>query len=60
MAGGTPADPGFRIYGKNQAADKFNDMVKVKQRVRALTKNVAANDIGAQAGEFSFRGSITG
>ena len=35
-------------------------MVKVKQRARALTKNVAAAEMGIPAGEFSFRGSATG
>ena len=28
--GSHSVEPGFRVYGKNQAAREFNDMVKVK------------------------------
>ena len=42
--GSQSVEPGFRVYGKNHAAREFNDMVKVKARVRL-----------AQIEDFSFR-----
>lgn len=61
-SGSHSLEPGFRVYGKNQAAREFNDIVKVKHKVYRLS-HITPKDSGLHSthvAEFSFRAKTTG
>ena len=51
--GSQSVEPAFRVYGKNQAAREFNDMIKVKHKVRLA--GLGTVESGGTSADFSFR-----
>ena len=50
--GSQSVEPGFRVYGKNQAAKELHDMAKVKQKIHL--GQITTGDQGLNS-DFSFR-----
>jgi hypothetical protein len=52
--GSQSVEPGFRIYGKNKAANEFSDNLKFKLKTKVNPDTLAAG------GDFSFRAANGG